>query len=290
MIKKIYIITLALICSCQQKKLEQKEITKIDSTSKEYNASEENIEVDSKKFITANWFKVFKTDTIIASEMYWKKIIEKDSLIKIFKADFIKSAPLKDKKIKFFWYDNQVDPGTLINKEYCKTMSEPERAALGYIAMLEATLGSIYYDKGNEECSIHSALNFDEQCSEKYKTYMQFWFRNDPESLDRIINCYITYAEGSNICTFNEITVTVKGKTIYITFGANCSNRDICDCNWTEKITFLADKDNIKIIDWKKSEEDCEYYYPNYSDHLPPAGYKDDGTGTYRLVKKSKKK
>ncbi|TDX14236.1 hypothetical protein [Flavobacterium sp. S87F.05.LMB.W.Kidney.N] len=290
--KKICLLILILLCSCQQKKFEQKENTKIDSTSKEHNTSEENIEVDSKKFIGTNWFKVFKTDTIIASEMYWKKIIEKDSLIKIFKADFFKSPPLKDKKVKFFWYDNQVDPGTLINKEYCKTMSEPERAALGFVAKLSNTFDT-YYDKGNKSCSIHIALNLDYPCSKKYKYFMQYWFRNDTKYLNSINNCspvQETFAGSSNFDAFNEISITVKGNNIFIDYEIGESGRDIRHCKWNSKISFLVDKDNIKVIDWKESEEDCEYYYPNYSDHLPPPGYKDDGTGTYRLVKKSKKK
>lgn len=71
------------------------------------------------------------------------------------------------------------------------------------------------------------------------------------------------------------------------------SNRDIWDCIWTEEIIFLVDKDNIKVMDWKRPSEENDiyvYYYPNGSDSLPPHGYKDDGTGAYRLVKKSKKK
>lgn len=272
--------------SCQQKKFEQKEITKIDSTSKDHNTSEENIEVDSKKFIVTDWFKIFKTDTIIASEIYWKKIIEKDSLVKIFKADFINSPPLKDKTVKVLW-NKRID-GELLNKEYFKTMSEPERAALGYIVKLQQIL-----ENGGEKYTIENTLNLGYPCLEKYKCYMQLWFRNDTESLKTIVDCFLWYERGQSVYDFlNEINLTVKGSKIYISFEIVTTNRDIWDCSRREEIIFLVDEDNIKVIDWKRQSPQnytYVYYYPNGSDRLPPAGYKNDGTGTYRLVKKTKK-
>ncbi|MDQ1164330.1 hypothetical protein [Flavobacterium sp. SORGH_AS_0622] len=298
MIKKIYIITLALLCSCQQKKFEQKENTKIDSTSKEYNASVENIEVDSKKFITANWFKVFKTDTIIASEMYWKKIIEKDSLIKIFKADFINSPPLKDKMIIFL--QEGKDHKSLINENYCKMISEPERAVLGYLTLLHGTLNYCYYNNAvNKEFTMRSAINLDNEDNinldnkypERFKSYLRFWFRNDSNSLEKINDDYSSTAIffGQSVYDyFSKINLTVKGNTIYAKFNIKGFNRDIWESFRTEEIIFLVDKDNIKVIDKKELEEEFVYFYPNGSGIEPPSGYKNNGKGEYYLVNKRK--
>lgn len=259
---------LVLFVSCKQTKTEQKELSKI------------NEEV----YLSRDWNKIFKTDTIIASETYWKKIIEKDSLENEFKATIVNSFPLKDKTLTFQWKDKH---GILINKDYCKTVSEPERAAIGYLALLYNS--SSHYDTAlNESCTIESALKLGEQCSEEYKYFMQFWFRNDAKTLKKINNCYLVPDTSSSFDYFSQIKLKIKGNKIYIYFNAKGFSRDIWDSTWTGTIIFLVDKYNIKLIKSKISNARYTYYYPNCSDIGPPPGYKNNGNGEYRLPQKKK--
>src|SRR5688572_21607083 len=44
----------------------------------------------------------------------------------------IKTSKLTDKTVKFLWRDST--GAMVINEEFCKTISNPEKAALGYVA------------------------------------------------------------------------------------------------------------------------------------------------------------
>ena len=252
-----------------------------------YNYWENNGTAGDVPMLSNLWKQMSKTAHQDSINEYWKTQVINDSLIKIFKADFIKSPPLKNKTVKILW-NNRIN-GELINKEYFKTMSEPERAAIGYITKLRHTS-----ENRDDKYTIENSLNLGYPCLGKYKCYMQLWFRNDAEALKTIVDCVLWDDGGQSVYAFlNEINLTVKGNKIYISLVNITSNRDIWDCIWTEEIIFLVDKDNIKVMDWKRPSEENDiyvYYYPNNSGYLPPPGYKDDGTGAYRLVKKSKKK
>ncbi|WP_029273275.1 hypothetical protein [Flavobacterium sp. KJJ] len=305
MIKKICIIVLILLCSCKHKKSEEK-LKDRDSAMSEY------IKMGKARWIynywdnatdcfgdcpvpniNNFWKEIYKTDTIISIESYWKEILKEDSLIqekkmflKEFKADFINFQPLRNKTIIFLWTNKNYE--SLINQDYCKTISQPERAALSFIAM--DALSDSKLDKTGKECTIESALDLDYLCSNKYKSYLELWFRNDSSSLSEIKNCYVQSNMSSAQIHFNKITLTIKGNKIYIDLKLEGFSRDIWESTWSGKIIFSVDKNNIKLIERKESEPNYVYFYPNGSDVRPPAGYKDNEKGEYRLVKKSKKK
>jgi hypothetical protein len=283
MIKKICIAILVLFCSCKQNKIEQKTSYLKDSTSK-IDTLKSNDVSNYKFYLNINWLKNISKNS--NAENYWKEIISKDSLVKIFIADFIKSPPLKNKTITFLWTEKK--DGILINEDYCKTISEPERAALSFITNNALSNGSL--NKTMKDCNIEIALGLDYQCSNKYKYFLQLWFRNDTSSLETIKNCYKMSDMASVQSRFDKITLTIQGNKIFIDSKFTGFNRDIWDCSWTENFIFLVNGDNIKLI--KKTESETEFVYHSYncSDVSPPEGYVNYGNGEYRLPKKTKKK
>ena len=273
MIKKISIAIIFSFCSCKQ----------IESNTTNV-ISKEKSSVVHKSITNINWFENFKTDTIIANEIYWKNIIQKDSLKKEFKTAFSNSLPLRNKTIKFLWQTKAHD--ILINQDYCKTISEPERAALSYLAMEALSDGKL--DKSRKECTIQTALDLDYQCSFKYKCYLELWFRNDSSSLNKIYKCDIHSNMSSVQNRFDEITLTVKGNKIYIDFELEGFNRDIWHSRNTGNAVFLVEDDNIRVVKEVLSQTKYIYYYPNGSGEVPPKGYKSNGHGEYCLPKKKK--
>lgn len=292
MIQKICIAIVVLLCSCKQNKTEEKETSQKSSTSKI-----DTLKSNNTFYTNINWLKNIPKDSI--TEMYWKEIIKRDSLNKQFKHALASSYPLKDKTVNFLWIEKKFHP--TINGKYCETISEPERAALGYLTILNGTLNYCHYNiDPNKEYTMRHALNIDsendehyDKCTEQFMSYMQFWFREDAESLQTIKedHCETPIHAGQSVYDyFSKINLTVKGNKIYIYFKATSSIRSDYDVNWTEKLTFLVGKDYIKLIEEKELDEEYIYYYPNGSGIVPPKGYKDNGHGEYRLPKKSKKK
>ncbi|MHC0442042.1 hypothetical protein [Flavobacterium sp. 3-210] len=275
MVKKISIAIIFSFCSCKQSELNATDVISKEKTNAVY-----------KPIANVNLFEIFTTDTIVANESYWKNLIQKDSLNKEFKVAFADSFPLKNKTITFLWTETKY--GILINEDYCKTISEPERAALAFISNNALSNGS--FNKTMKDCNIEIALNLDYQCSNKYKYYLQLWFRNDISSLETIKNCYKMSDMASVQSRFDEITLNIQGNKIFIDSKFTGFNRDIWDCVWTENFVFLVNGDNIKLI--KKTESETEFVYHSYncSDVSPPDGYVNYGNGEYRLPKKSKKK
>jgi len=283
-IKKVCIAILILLCSCKENKTEEKETSQKSYTPK-IDTLKFNDPSNYKFYPKINWLKNIPKDSITE---HWKEIFKKDSLNREFKNALINPVPLKDKTIRFLWHIN--DPKYLINEDYSKTISEPERAALGFIAMSHLTLNTYSYKNQNKECFIESALDLDYGCSFKQKCFLELWFRNDISSLNEIENCYKQSDMSSSFTYFDKINLTVKGNKIYINCKISGFSRDIWDASNNENFIFLVNDNNIKLIKHITSETEYVYYFPNGSGELPPKGYINNGKGEYRLPKKSKKK
>lgn len=161
MLKKICIVILVSLYSCKQIKSEEKlkdrdsimsEYIKMGKARWIYNYWENNGTAGDVPILSKLWKQTSKTAHQDSINEYWKTQVINDSLIKIFKADFIKSPPLKNKTVKILW-NNRIN-GELINKEYFTTMSEPERAAIGYITKLRHTS-----ENTDDKYTIENALN-----------------------------------------------------------------------------------------------------------------------------------
>lgn len=176
-----------------------------------------------------------------------------------------KTFSLKDTTIKFLWRDKKYDEelketfnSIFINEEYCKTITDPERAALGYVATFIGNEcwwdGEYTEDRSNLKCKILTALDLGYQCSDKHLGFLRKWFRNDTIVLEELQNCPTTPHTATLQDTFDEITITVKGNTISVWFKANGVNVRAADSwRWKETDHFQLDTDNLRLI--KKDKE-----------------------------------
>lgn len=175
-------------------------------------------------------------------------------------AKVIKPLKLTDKKIQFLWretlYDKKLatDINTIVlNENYLKNISDPEKAALAYVATFignECTWdGEANDNRGNLKCKILTALDLGYQCSEQHLGFLRFWFRNNKEILKELENCPTT-PDGATIQdTFDEIRVEVSENKIIIFFRANGINlREGKSWNWTEKHFFEFRRNELVLL------------------------------------------
>lgn len=171
-----------------------------------------------------------------------------------------------DKTVKFLWRADKYDEALkdtfnsiFINEDFCKTITDPERAALGYVATFIGNEcwwdGESNSDRSNLKCKILTALNLGYQCSEKHLGFLRQWFKNDQRSLETLENCPTIPYTATIQNTFDEITLTIKGDVISVYFKVSAVNiREGKNSSWTETDHFQIDKDNIKLIKQDKSK------------------------------------
>jgi len=182
-----------------------------------------------------------------------------DTLTKSNESASSQNYTLTHKLITFFKRDT--NSSIVINEEFCKTITEPERAALGYVATFignECNWDGDYTDsRSNLKCKILTALNLGYQCSEKHLGFLRQMFKNDTKVLEELkSDSCPTTPDGATIQdTFDEITLTVKGNEILVFFKASGINmREGDSWSWTETDYFQLNKDNLKLIKKDKSK------------------------------------
>ncbi|RYF21191.1 MAG: hypothetical protein EOO42_10990 [Flavobacteriales bacterium] len=188
-----------------------------------------------------------------------------DTLAKTVKDTSVKQAPLSDKTVKFLWRANKYDESIkdsvssiFIDEAFCKTITDPERAALGYVATFIGNEcwwdGEANADRSNLKCKILTALNLGYQCSAQHLGFLRQWFKGDKNPLKELENCPTTPYTATIQDTFDEITLTVRGDKISVFFKANGVNiREGNSWSWTETNHFLVENDCIKLIEKVKS-------------------------------------
>ena len=176
-----------------------------------------------------------------------------------------KNYILKEQSLTFFSRDT--NSAIVINEHFCKTITEPERAALGYVATFIGNEcnweGEVAADRSNLKCRILTALNLGYQCSEKHLGFLRQMFKNDTQVLEQLKteNCP-TIPDGATIQeTFDEITLRIKGNEILVFFKASGINmREGVSWSWTETDHFKFDRDNIKLVKKDVSKSKREYF------------------------------
>jgi len=202
----------------------------------------------------------------------------KNTLIKVYsvsatnKISTIKTCELTNTTVKFLWCANKYDEelqdtvnSIFINEDYCKTITDPERAALGFIATFIGNEcwwdGEAKDDRSNLKCKILAALNLGYQCSDQHLGFLRQWFRNDKESLEKLEDCPTTPYTSTIQDTFEEINLTVKENIISVSFITNGINlREQNSWQWSETDYFQFDADNIKLIKIDKSKVKQEHF------------------------------
>jgi hypothetical protein len=196
----------------------------------------------------------------------YNKIKETDPLSRIVAHRSSNKVMLNDTTIIFLWRDVKFDVelkdsfnSILINDDYCKIITGPERAALGYVATFIGNEcywdGQANTDRSNLNCKILTSLNLGYQCSDKHIGFLKQWFRNDPETLAELQNCPTTPYTATIQETFDKITITIHENEISVWFCVSGINvRDQVSWSWTETDYFEYDNDNIKLIKKEKSQ------------------------------------
>ena len=159
----------------------------------------------------------------------------------------LKPLQLTNKKIKFLWRKNLYNKelkmevnSIVLNDNYIKTISEPEKAALAYVATFIGNEcewdGQPTESRSNLRCKILDALGLGYQCSNPHLDLLRFWFRNNQDIVKELENCP-TIPDGATIQnTFDEINLEVKGNQIMVSFKITGMNmRESISNHWTEK-------------------------------------------------------
>ena len=172
---------------------------------------------------------------------------------------------LKDKTVKFLWRANQYDAALkdsfnmiCLDEAICKTLSDPERAALGYVATFIGNEcnwdGETKEDRSNLKCKILTALNLGYQCSDQHLGFLRQWFREDRKVIKALEECPTTPFTATSQETFEEITMTVKGADILIFYKVSGSNlRDLSSWSYSETDHFQVNNNQLQLIKEEKS-------------------------------------
>jgi hypothetical protein len=176
------------------------------------------------------------------------------------------------KTVKFLWrakkYDQEIKDSIneiFIDEEFCKTITDPEKAAIAYVATFVGNDcwwdGEASDNRSNLKCKILTALDLGYQCSDKHLGFLRKWFRNDKKSLMELDNCPTIPNTSTIQDTFDEITLTVNGNKLTVNFkGSGFNTREEHAWSWTEIDYFEVDNDKIKLIKQDKSKFKKESY------------------------------
>jgi len=201
------------------------------------------------------------------------KFIEKHSILSPNKEFAPKNLKIKDKSVKFLWrefkYDETIKDSIdaiCINEELCKTLTDQERAALGYVATFIGNEcdwdGDTKEDRSNLKCKILSALKLVYQCSDTHLGFLRQWFKNDKKSLKELEDCSEIPSTATIQDYFDEINLKVKDNEITISFKATGYDvREEESWNWEETDYFIFENDNIQLI--KKDKYKIHYEHFN---------------------------
>ncbi|MES2688779.1 MAG: hypothetical protein V4658_00155 [Bacteroidota bacterium] len=179
---------------------------------------------------------------------------------------------LSNKSITVAWranvYYSQLQDSVstiLLDTSFCKQISEPERAAIGFVVTFIGNEcywdGDAKEDMSNLKCRVTDALHLGYQCSDTHLKFLREWFKNDQASLSRIKDCPLIPHTASSQTTFDEIRLTVKDSVIKVWYRANGMDMRTNDAwYWTQEDTFEVEADGLKLVKQQKLKERKEKF------------------------------
>lgn len=171
--------------------------------------------------------------------------------------DTLNSGITNEEKVKFLWRDSSAS--LVINQTYCKGISEPEKAAIGYVATF---VGNDCEWEGNTEnlkCSVLRALNLGYQCSETHLGFLRNWFKGDTAVLKELENCPLSSNTATVQESFDELEISSSGNTIVVFYKASGINlREGKSWSYSEKVSFEKDNERIRLKNKERSEVKME--------------------------------
>ena len=213
----------------------------------------------------------FKYGDLIKVEWKMDRIIHAgDEEIVDFSERVIDAERLESKSslVKFLWREEKVDEETgqkfssiLINESFVNSITDQEKAALGYVATFIGNEcswdGGVNDDRSNLKCKILTALDLGYQCSEQHIGFLKRWFSEDATALEKLAICRTT-PEGATVqTTFNEISIVANDEqnTIAVTYEVQGMNmRESSIWRYTQTDNFEYTKENIRLVASDKSE------------------------------------
>jgi hypothetical protein len=172
-----------------------------------------------------------------------------------------KGYNFKDTTVKAVWredvYDSKLKGNVnviMLNEDYFKSLSDPEKAVLGYLA---STIGNECYKDGASDvkCRLLTALNLGSQCSESNKQFLSGWFKNEPEILKQVENCKHTLPGANVEKTFDVVKVSTSGDVIKVSIkGLKLNIKENSSSTWNENLTFKLADNSLTLIERKKTD------------------------------------
>jgi len=175
----------------------------------------------------------------------------------------------ENKQVKFLWLADKFDQelnlevkSIFINESFCSSISNQEKAALGYVATF---IGNECWwdgekpneDRSNLKCKILTALNLGYQCSDKHYGFLKSWFSKDTVVLKKLERCVSMPFTATIQTTFDEITLFTDkdNKTITVNYKTYRINvRESSRKAWTQTDIFNYDLNSITLISSEKSD------------------------------------
>ncbi len=164
-----------------------------------------------------------------------------------------------DTKVKFLWRENiyseelnDTVSTIVIDTAYCSSISDPQRAALAYVATFVGNEcwwdGNATRDRSNLKCKILTALRLGYQCSDLHLGFLRRWFRDDSKVLVKLEDCPTTPFTATVQETFDSINISVSDDVIIVEFSVTGFNiREDLDWHRKEEITFRCYADKLII-------------------------------------------
>ncbi len=179
------------------------------------------------------------------------------------KTDSTQVVTTTDKSIRFLWRDSSA--AIVINQDFCKTITDFEKAALGYVATFMGNEcewdGMPTKDRSNLKCEILTALNLGYQCSEQHLGFLQQWFKNDTTVLKELEACPTTPNTSTIQETFEEIVLTTKGNEISVSFKASGIHlREEREWSWSETNHFKVQNERIQLVRKERSKVKVSHF------------------------------
>ena len=169
-----------------------------------------------------------------------------------------------DTTIKILWredlYDSTLkdtESTIVLNDNYFKNISEPAKAAIGYVATFIGSEcnwdGEANDNFTNLSCKVIKALGLGYQCSDTHLNFLRHWFRDNSKVLNELKDCPVTPFTATQQNTFDNLSISLKNDTIRIHYEASGVNmREEKNWNWSEDVLFKISTEKLEIISRKR--------------------------------------
>ena len=161
-------------------------------------------------------FSLFILVAIIFSASCGPKTVLNEQQASSYNNSFINDTQtyiLKDTTVRILWHAQQNDTSgtTVFNNDYLDTMSDPERAAIGFVsAFIKTDSGTkVNYSKGGNK--LIPLLLLEQKSNEKKLSFLKQWFRYDKNCLNRLEN-YSAFCNSQKEFEETNLKMDVIGK------------------------------------------------------------------------------